>query len=63
LKRFDGIAVMCEAIAESGRHFGVCENAWPFAEGEIGGDDDRDGLVKPANEIEQQLTAGLGKGR
>ena len=37
---FDDIAVVCEAIEESGRHFGVSEDAWPFAEGEIGGDDD-----------------------
>ena len=60
---FDNIAMVCEAIEESGRHFGVCEDAWPFAEGEIGGDDDRGALVKPADEIEQQLTAGLGEGQ
>jgi hypothetical protein len=60
---FDDIAVMCEAIEESGGHFGVCEDAWPFAEGEIGGDDYRGALVKPADEIEQQLTAGLGEGQ
>jgi hypothetical protein len=32
---FDNIAVVCEAIEKSGRHFGVCEDAWPFAKGEI----------------------------
>ena len=60
---FDDIAVVCETIEESGRHFGVCEDAWPFAEGEIGGDDDRGALVEPADEIEQQLTAGLREGQ
>jgi hypothetical protein len=43
---FDDIAVVCEAIEKSGRHFGVCEDGWPFAEGKIGGDDDRGALVK-----------------
>jgi hypothetical protein len=51
---FDDIAVMCEAIEESGRHFGVCKDAWSFAKGEIGGDDDRGALVKPADEVEQR---------
>jgi hypothetical protein len=56
---FDDIAVMCEAIEKRDRHFGVCEDAWPFAKGEIGGDDDP-ALVKPADEMEQELAAGLG---
>lgn len=45
----------------SGHHFGACEDAWPFAKGEIG--DDRGALVKPADEMEQQLTAGLREGQ
>ena len=47
---FDDIAVVSEAIEQSRRHLGVCEDAWPFAEGEIGGDDDRGALVKPADD-------------
>src|SRR6516165_9912262 len=38
---FDNVAVMSEAIEQRGRHLGVGEDAWPFAEGEIGGHDDR----------------------
>jgi hypothetical protein len=37
---FDGIAMMGQAIKQCSRHLGVREDAWPFAEGEIGGDDD-----------------------
>ncbi len=37
---FDDIAVVGEAIEQCGRHFGVGEDARPFTEGEIGGDDD-----------------------
>jgi len=33
---FDDIAVVSEAIEQSGRHLGVCKDARPFAEGEIG---------------------------
>src|SRR6185312_12606069 len=32
-----------------------------FAEGEIGGDDDRGPFVEPADEMEEQLPAGLGE--
>jgi hypothetical protein len=42
---FDDIAVMGQAIERCGRHLGICEDARPFAEGEIGGDDDRGALV------------------
>ena len=52
---------MREAIEQRGRHLGVGEDAWPFAEGEIGGDDDRSALVEPADEVEQELAASLGE--
>jgi hypothetical protein len=32
------------------------------AEGEVDGDDDGGALIEPADETEQELTAGLGKG-
>jgi hypothetical protein len=55
----DDIAVVGQAVEQRGCHLGVAEHAGPFAEGEIGGDDDGRALVKPADEVEQQLAAGL----
>src|SRR3974377_2596953 len=55
----DDVAVMGEAVEQRGRHLGIAEHARPFAEGEIGGDDDRGALVEPADEVEQELSAGL----
>ena len=43
---FNDIAVVSEAIEQSGRHLGVRKDARPFAEGEIGIDDDRGALVE-----------------
>ena len=60
---FDNIAMVCEAIEKSGRHFCVCEDACPFAKGEIGGDDNGGALVEPADQMKEQLAAGLSKGR
>ena len=36
----DDVAVVGQAIEQRGRHLGIAEDARPFAEGEIGGDDD-----------------------
>jgi hypothetical protein len=36
----DDIAVVGQPIEQRGRHLGITEDAWPLAEGEIGGDDD-----------------------
>ena len=55
----DDVAVMGQAVEERGRHLGIAEHAGPFAEREIGGDDDGGTLVKAADEVEQELTAGL----
>jgi hypothetical protein len=59
----DDVAVVSEAIEQRGRHFWIAKDARPIAEGEIGGDDDRAALVEPADEMEQQLAAGLGEGK
>jgi len=59
---FDDVAVMGQAIEQGGGHFGVAEDAWPFAEAEVGGDDHRDLLIEVADQVEQELTAGLGEG-
>ena len=36
----DDVAVVGQAIEQRGGHLGVAEDARPFAEGEVGGDDD-----------------------
>ena len=48
-----------KAVEQGGGHFGVAEDARPFAEGEIGGDDDRGALVEPVDQMKQHLAAGL----
>ncbi len=50
-----------ETVEQRGRHLGVDEDAGPLAEAQIGGDDDRRALVEPADEMEEQLPAGLGE--
>jgi hypothetical protein len=47
--------VVIEAIEQRGGHLGVAEHARPFAEGEIGGDDDRGAFVEAADEMEEEL--------
>ena len=58
---FHDVAVVSQAVEQRGRHLGVAEHARPFTEREIGGDDDGGALVEPADEMEQQLSAGLGE--
>lgn len=41
---------------------GVAEDGWPFPERKVGDDDDRGLLVKPADQVEEQLAADLGEG-
>jgi len=48
-----------QAVEQRGSLLGVAEHGRPFAEGEVGGDDDGGALVKPADQMEQQLAAGL----
>ena len=51
-----------QAIEQGCGHLGVAEDGGPFAESEVGGDDDRGALVEPAHQVEQQLATGLGEG-
>ena len=44
----DDVAVMGEAIEQGRGHLGIAEDGRPFAEVEVGGDDDRGLLVEPA---------------
>jgi hypothetical protein len=58
---FDDFAVMGEPVEQRGRHLGVAEDAGPFTKGQVGGDDDRGALVQSADQMEEQLAAGLGE--
>ena len=55
----DDLAVVGQTVEQRRRHLGVAEDSRPFAERQIGGDDDRGTLVEPADEMEEQLPAGL----
>src|SRR5919106_3472534 len=57
----DDFAVMGEPVEESGGHLGIAEDARPLAEGKVGGDDDRGAFIEAADQVEQQLAAGLGE--
>src|SRR5258708_12434897 len=59
--RLDDVAVVGETVEQCGGHLRIAEHARPFAEGKIGGDDDRGALVEAADGVEQQLPAGLGE--
>ena len=59
----DDFAMMGEPVEKRGGHLGVAEDARPFAEGEICGDDDRSALVELADQMEEQLAAGLSEGQ
>jgi hypothetical protein len=57
----DDFAVMCQPIQQGGGHLGVAEDGRPFAERQIGGDDDRSSLIELGDQVEQQLSTGLGE--
>jgi len=60
---FEDVAPAGETIEQRGRHLRIAEHAGPLAEGEVGRDDDRDALVKPADEMEQQVPPAWANGR
>ncbi len=51
---FQDMATVGQAVEQRGRHFGVAEDGRPFAEAEVGGDDDAGALIKLAQQVEQQ---------
>jgi hypothetical protein len=57
----DGNDLLGQAVEESRGHLGVTEHAGPFAEGQVRRDDQRGLLVEAADQVEQQLPAGLGE--
>ena len=48
-----------EAVEECRGHLCVAEDGRPFAKGEVGCDDDRSSFVEFADQVEQELAAGL----
>ena len=55
--------MMREAVQHGRGHLGVTEDGRPFAECQVGGDNDRRSFVELADEMEEQLTAGLAEGQ
>ena len=51
-----------EPVEQGRHHFWIAEDARPFAESEIGGDEDRGAHIEAADEMEEQLASGLGEG-
>ena len=51
------MAVVSEAIEQRGCHLGIAEHAGPFAEAEVGCDDDAGALVKLAEQVEEKRAA------
>ena len=59
----DDVAVVGQAVEHGGGHLGVAEHLGPIGEGEVGGDQQRGVLVELADQMEQQLPAGLAEGQ
>jgi len=55
----DDVAMMGQPIEHGGCHLGVAEHLRPIGEGQIGGDQQRRVLIKFADQVEQQPSAGL----
>jgi hypothetical protein len=53
--------VVGEPVEQGGSRLGVAEHGRLFAEGQVGRHDDRGSLVEPADEVEEELAAGLGE--
>src|ERR1700687_1193490 len=55
----DDVAMVGQSIEHGSGHLGVAEDLRPVGEGEVGGDQQRGVLVELADQVEQQLPAGL----
>ena len=53
----EDVAVMGKPIEKRGGHLGVAEHAGPFAEAQVGGDDNAGALIEFAQQMEQQRAA------
>jgi len=58
----EDVTVVGEAIEERGGRLRVAEHARPFAEGQVRGDHDGYPLIEAADQMEEELAAGLGEG-
>jgi hypothetical protein len=53
----EDVAVVGKPVQQGGGHFGIAEHVGPFAEAEVGGDDDAGAFVEFAEQVEQQRSA------
>ena len=54
---FQDVASVGQAVEERGGHLCITEDCGPFAEAEVGGDDDAGALVELAQQVEEQRAA------
>ncbi len=54
---------MGQSVEHGAGHLGVAEHGGPSTEGRVGGNDNRAALVERADQVEQQLAAGLCEGQ
>ena len=54
---FKDVAVVGKPVEQCGCHLGIAEDAGPFAEAQVGGDDDAGALIELAEKMKQQRTA------
>jgi hypothetical protein len=54
---------MGQTVEERGGHLCITEDAGPFTERQVGGDDDGCPLIEAADQMEEELPAGLGEGQ
>lgn len=57
------LGVVCDPIKQSGRHLAVAKDPGPFAEGQVGSDQQRRTLVGLGDQVEEELSAALGEGQ
>jgi len=55
---FEDVTVVRQAIQQRCCHLGIAKDVGPFAEAEVGGDNDAGLLIELAEQMEQQCTAG-----
>jgi hypothetical protein len=55
------VAVVGEPVKQRGRHLGITEHCRPVCKGEVGRHGDRGPFIKPADQMEEQLSARLRK--
>src|ERR1700722_15461637 len=55
---FEDVAAMGETVEQRRRHFRIAKHGSPFAEAQVGCDDDAGALVELAEQVEEQGPAG-----